>query len=88
MRRVSLWSDEKPENRLLDSPLPFSYDTLTVEQWLQWIFLPRMRQILKNNLELPVKCAIHPYAEEFLTGHGEDTVQLLALIKQFDNLFA
>jgi uncharacterized protein YqcC (DUF446 family) len=88
MRRISLWSEQKPADDKLSSELPFCYDTLAVEQWLQWIFIPRMRRILEQNLDLPTKCDIHPYAEEFLTDRAQDTVQLLALIKRFDELFA
>ena len=47
-----------------------------------------MYLILNQNMELPRKCEIHPYAEEFLADHSADTVQLLALIKEFDDLFS
>ena len=87
MRRMSLWSAQKPEDNRLQSQLPFCYDSLTVEQWLQWIFIPRMKRMLEQNLDLPAKCDIHPYAEEFLAHRSEDTVKLLALIKEFDDLF-
>lgn len=88
MRRISLWSVEKPENHMIQSQLPFCCDSLTVEQWLQWVFLPRMKHILVQDLDLPTKSDIHPYAEEFLMDRPQDTVQLLSLIKEFDDLFS
>jgi uncharacterized protein YqcC (DUF446 family) len=88
MRRISLWSTQRPAGDKLHSLLPFCYDTLTIEQWLQWILLPRMRHILEQDLDLPEQSDIHPYAEEFLTDRPADTLQLLRLIKQFDELFA
>jgi uncharacterized protein YqcC (DUF446 family) len=47
-----------------------------------------MKHILDQDLDLPPKSNIHPYAEEFLTDRPEDTVQLLALIKEFDHMFS
>jgi uncharacterized protein YqcC (DUF446 family) len=88
MRRISLWSEQKPSASRLQSSLPFCYDALTVEQWLQWILLPRMRHIIEQDLDLPERSDIYPYAEEFLSNNREDTIQLLALIKAFDELFA
>jgi len=87
MRASDQWEQEPPPERLLESPQPFCYDTLTFQQWLQWLMIPRMRQILNNYEELPEESAILPYAEEFVPerGHGRE---LLHLIERFDELIS
>jgi uncharacterized protein YqcC (DUF446 family) len=47
----------------LASVEPFSVDTLDFEQWLQWIFLPRMKMILEQDLPLPNASGIQEMAE-------------------------
>ena len=85
MRAASEWEDEPPAQRLLESKQPFCYDTLTFTQWLQWLMIPRMRDILINHEELPDTSAILPYAEEFVPEHGHGRA-LLQLIERFDEL--
>jgi uncharacterized protein YqcC (DUF446 family) len=87
MRAASEWEDEPPPAPALESEQPFCFDTLTFTQWLQWLMIPRMREILDNHGELPAASAILPYAEEFVPeeGHGRS---LLKLIGRFDELIS
>lgn len=52
-----------PQRRALSSVEPFSVDTLDFHQWLQWIFLVRMKQILEQDLPLPNASGILEMAE-------------------------
>lgn len=66
----------------------FSVDTLDFEQWLQWIFLPRMKMILEQDLPLPNASGIQEMAEMVFAGRnvqGRDR-QLQVLLKEFDQL--
>ena len=87
MRAAEEWELAPPPQHLLASPEPFCFDTLTFLQWLQWIMIPRMRQILQNHDDLPKSSAILPYAEEFVT-EGEHAQELLRLIGRFDELIS
>ena len=53
LRELGLWSDNRPDAESLSSTLPFCYDTLEIEQWLQFIFLGRMRELLEQGDDLP-----------------------------------
>ena len=84
LRDLGLWSDERPPAEALASTLPFCYDTLELEQWLQFVFLGRMREILEQGDCLPDSCAIHPYVE-MLSGAGKTVHPKLAgLIQHVD----
>jgi uncharacterized protein YqcC (DUF446 family) len=68
LRQMGLWQDEPPAPEALASTQPFCIDTLGFDQWLQFIFLPKMYQLLDVGADLPTECAIAPMAEEFFRG--------------------
>lgn len=66
MHLHQLWESVPPEAEALACQEPFGVGVLTPTQWLQWIFIPRMRALLDANAELPRNFAITPYLEEAL----------------------
>ncbi len=88
LRRIGLWEADRPPQCAFDSDLPFMLDTMRVSQWLQWVFLPRMRRILYDRKPLPTACAIHPVAKMDLAGTSSDTGRLLKFIARLDGLLS
>ncbi|MGB0751776.1 MAG: YqcC family protein [Gammaproteobacteria bacterium] len=88
LRRIGLWEADRPPQCAFDSDLPFMLDTMRVSQWLQWVFLPRMRRILYDRKPLPTACAIHPIAKMDLAGTSSDTGRLLKFIARLDGLLS
>jgi len=86
MRALDWWEQTKPSARMLASQQPFCVDQLDFKQWLQWIFLPRMKDIVETSQPLPARSGIYEYAEECLRHHGSRSAHLLALLKRFDEL--
>lgn len=85
--RVQGWWDEvSPGAEALASQEPFSVDTLEFEQWLQWIFLPRMKVILEQNLPLPSASGILAMAEMVYAQRPGQGQQLQRLLAEFDQL--
>lgn len=80
------WDENKPDPNDLSSTYPFCMDTLKFEQWLQWIFLPRMKDTLEQTNPLPEQSAIFEYAEECLHKCDTSTDSLLKQLKTFDEL--
>ncbi len=85
---AELWTEETPPPERMGSPQPFSFDTLSCGQWLQWQFIPRMRALIERGEPLPASCAIHPYAEEALRGHEQDIAEVLLVIRELDTLIS
>ncbi|QJR82877.1 YqcC family protein [Alteromonas pelagimontana] len=77
-----LWSDAAPTAQALASNQPFSCDTLRFEQWLQFIFIPRFKQLLTNGEALPNAMALAPMAEMSLPDHPDVIEQLKCLDAQ------
>ena len=87
MRAADLWHANAPSPAAMASRTPFCADTLAFSEWLQFVFLPRMRALIENNQPLPSASAIAPLAEEALRDHAGRDV-LLDRLRQFDQLIA
>lgn len=88
MRHIGFWDSESPSPEALASTLPFCYDTLSFQQWLQWIFIPRMREVIEHDTPLPAASHIAPLAEHSFAQLAADTRRLEQLIVDFDRLMA
>lgn len=86
LRRLGQWQEDTPPAEALASTEPFSVDTLTFVQWLQFIFLPRMYALLERDQLPPGPCAIAPLAEEYFGGGGLNVGDLLQHISALDRL--
>ncbi len=74
-----------PSAQALASVEPFCFDTLEFHAWLQWVFIPKMHEVLERGLPLVAPCSIAPLAEyRFAELSKLDTTALLALITTFD----
>jgi Uncharacterized protein conserved in bacteria len=85
LRQLQLWQAQRPEDSALKSSLPFCVDTLSFNQWLQFVFLERFREMLQAGVRPPEKCDIVPMAEEFFRAravNGESLIMLLARFEQ------
>jgi uncharacterized protein YqcC (DUF446 family) len=88
LRRLALWEETRPSADRLASDQPFAMDTLTLPQWLQFIFLPTMYELLESERPLPEKCGIAPMAEEFFRGSDVALDGLLSALEAVDQLLS
>lgn len=86
LRVLGWWQAQAPSAEALSSQQPFCVDTLAFEQWLQWIFLPRMKQLLETGAALPSVSGIQPMAEQVYGGQLEKARALIKLLGEFDRL--
>ncbi|KPC34310.1 tRNA pseudouridine synthase C [Pseudomonas syringae pv. cilantro] len=88
LRALGWWDITQPSEAALSSQEPFSVDTLEFAQWLQWIFLPRMKVILEHDLPLPNASGIVEMAEMVYAGRLSETRLLQQHLARFDQLIA
>ncbi|PKH05752.1 hypothetical protein CXF93_16060 [Moritella sp. Urea-trap-13] len=86
LKHSLLWNEVKPSAEALASTTPFCIDTMSFADWLQFIFLVKMKQLVVMQMPLPENMAIQPMAEEAFKPVAADTRELLALILSFDQL--
>jgi uncharacterized protein YqcC (DUF446 family) len=83
---LNLWQAESPSQDKLSSTAPFCCDTLSFEQWLQFVFIERIGVMIENKLELPSKIHLSPMAEEAFKHLGSKASPLLSIINDIDML--
>jgi len=86
LRQLGQWERSPPPPGALDSDQPFCVDTLTLPQWLQFVFLPTLYAMLEEGRSLPDRCGIAPMAEEFFSGTGPGSDALVATLVRIDEL--
>lgn len=88
LRVQGWWEEQSPGAQALSSQQPFCVDSLAFEQWLQWIFLPRMKRLVEEGAALPGVSGIQPMAEQVYGEHSERARTLIRLLGEFDRLIA
>lgn len=88
LRQLSLWESVSPGAAALASTQPFAIDTLTLPQWLQFVFLPTMYSLIEGSLELPGQCGIAPMAEEYFRGSDLPVSGLVETLEAVDRLLS
>jgi uncharacterized protein YqcC (DUF446 family) len=88
LRNLGLWSKIPPSADALASDQPFCVDTLTLPQWLQFIFIPTLYQMIEQGQALPGQCGIAPMAEEYFRGSGLNAQALVSSLEQIDTLLS
>ena len=88
LRQLGLWDKLPPPPAAFASEQPFSIDTLTLPQWLQFIFLPTLYRLLEEGQPLPGRCAIAPMAQEYFRGLGLASGALELALQRVDRMLS
>ncbi|AMO54806.1 glyoxalase I [Endozoicomonas montiporae] len=86
LKVLECWQTMPPSVEAMSSEVPFCMDSMPFSQWLQWLFIPRVRAIVEQGGALPKGANIKPYAEEALMVEQVSSEKLLKLVEQFDVL--
>ncbi|MGO1748992.1 MAG: YqcC family protein [Marinobacter sp.] len=88
LRELELWESERPPEEAFQSTEPFCLDTLNFTQWIQFVFLERMKLIIENEHALPSGSAIAPMAEECFRSRPESGQRLIRELEHIDQLLS
>lgn len=92
MRQLSMWisedSPEAPSHEALSSTQPFCIDTLEFPEWVQFVLLVRVRNLIEAGAELPEKSDIAPMAEEYFRQRPQNTDNLVEFIREMDRIIS
>jgi|SRR5579859_6962944 len=84
MRRIGFWQGEPLRPEQLAFTQAFAMDTMTFAQWLQFIFLPRVREAVASN-RFPGSSSVGTQAVREFDGAAEAS-RLVTLLAEFDGL--
>ncbi|EKT60153.1 YqcC family protein [Providencia sneebia] len=89
MRAKAFWQEVPPSPDAFESTEPFSLDTMEALEWLQWILIPRLYELIEQNAILPDAFAVAPYFEEVYKNDEEGQYQLLlSQLRELDSFFS
>jgi len=86
MRRIGLWQEAPLPEQAYRFTQAFAGDTMSCEQWLQFIFLPRVREIAQSHGRFPSHSEVAVYAMRNFDGM-DNTSHLQDLLSGFDEMF-
>jgi dTDP-4-dehydrorhamnose 3,5-epimerase len=91
LKRAEQWSVSPPSEWAMQSEAPFACDRMDFAQWLQFIFIPKMTNLLQAQLPLPRRMTLLPMAQEWakeLKCDRQYTTAILDTINKIDLIFS
>lgn len=86
MKQIGFWQDEPLQPEQYDFRSAFAMDTMSFSQWVQFIFVPRVGQILESQGTFPTRSQVGVQAIREYDGVPE-AAHLVELLCAFDALF-
>ncbi|MBU1681530.1 YqcC family protein [Candidatus Micrarchaeota archaeon] len=86
MKRFGMWSKTPPHKEAFEDMGAFGMKTMSFDQWLQFVFVPNVRKLLKTDGPWPDKSEVGIMAVREFDGNPE-LGNLVALLTEFDMLF-
>jgi len=63
---AGLWEEPLPEPSAFESQQPFCVDTMSMPQWLRYVFIARLWALVDARAKLPASCGVAPAMEVWL----------------------
>ncbi len=86
LRRLGWWSEQPPSAEALANPGYFGMNSLSPDQWLQFVLIPRVREAAAGKASFPRSSSVALWAMRELSSY-DDTGDLQRLLREFDALF-
>src|SRR5215469_17846720 len=87
MKRAGLWQDQPLAPEQYNFSRAFAMDTMSYSQWLQFIFIPRVTELLRTSGEFPSSSSVGAQAIREFDGYPE-AQGLVTLLCEFDSIFS
>jgi uncharacterized protein YqcC (DUF446 family) len=66
LKAANLWRVETPSAAAFESQQPFCVDTMSLPQWLRFVFVARLYALIEAQAPLPAKCDVAPAIAAYL----------------------
>ncbi|RMA79360.1 YqcC family protein [Umboniibacter marinipuniceus] len=86
LQRAKLWSASRPELSAFHSTIPFFTDTMPFEQWLQFVLIERLDEMLRVEAPLPALSGVAPMAEMVWAQDLAERRYIVELLQDLDDL--
>ncbi|GED22052.1 YqcC family protein [Halomonas halmophila] len=86
MRAADMWRMEAPEPAAYNSVEPFCIDTMSLPQWLRFVFIARLETLVEQQGAMPSKSDVAPAVEAYLTQEGARTSDRILVGKAIERV--
>ncbi|TDR52967.1 uncharacterized protein YqcC (DUF446 family) [Halomonas ventosae] len=89
MKAASLWRMERPGPDAFSSDQPFCIDTMTLPQWLRFVFIVRLEALVESRSPMPETCDVAPAVDAWLQQEGaraSDRLLMGKVVEEIDRL--
>lgn len=86
LKRLGWWSATPPSQEAFENMGAFGQKTMSFACWLQFVLLPRVREIIATADEFPSDSQVGAYAVRELDGQDEAS-DLISRLSEFDGMF-
>ncbi|WMN59769.1 YqcC family protein [Pseudoalteromonas xiamenensis] len=86
MHEENLWQSAPLSHSAYNSSAPFCCDTMTFGQWLQFVFIPKMNELIKSEQALPTQLSLLPMLEVSYP-NSQKLSSVYSVITRLDTLF-
>lgn len=86
LKRIGFWQTEPLHAEQYNFYQAFAMDTMTFSQWLQFVFIPRVNDLIAERGQFPKSSSVGAQAVREFDGlvHSD---HLITLLSEFDALF-
>lgn len=89
LKAANLWRVPIPEASAFDSQQPFCVDTMSLIQWLRFVFIARLNALADAGAAMPAQCDVAPAVGVYLKQENvraSDHVLVLKAVERIDQL--
>jgi antitoxin component YwqK of YwqJK toxin-antitoxin module/uncharacterized protein YqcC (DUF446 family) len=85
LKRLNRWQSEPLPDSAYEDMGPFGMNSISPEQWIQFVLIPRVEEIIASRGEFPKESQVGVWALQNLA-HDNEADRLCALLGEFDEL--
>lgn len=86
LKSLNVWSEEPLAPEKFENMGAFGSHTMAFTQWLQFVLVPRVRDVIARQGQFPAQSNVAAFAYREFDGQNEFQ-QLCRLLQEFDDLF-
>ncbi|MGY4876793.1 YqcC family protein [Vreelandella aquamarina] len=89
LKMSHLWQVETPTDKAFSSQQPFCVDTMSMPQWLRFVFIGRLQALVDARGAMPAKCEVAPAVAVYLQQENisaSDQRRIIKAVERIDDL--
>ena len=86
LKASDLWRVEEPSAKAMASQQPFCVDSMSLPQWLRFVFIARLDDMIAAESPLPATCNVAPAADLYLKQEQARAGDRLLVVKAIEEV--